>query len=262
MEARNALLALIGDAFDLVELDDFRLGLLRSLQATLSVDWISLNGIGPDPDDIVVLADPPPPPGLLTALSAYAHQNPFVAHYARTGNGRALRFSDLASREALHELDLYREVYGPLGIEFQLSFTLPHSTGRILGIAMSRRERDFSDAERDLIEQARPFLIQAYRNAINYSAALDRDGAALSGPPPERLVGLGLTRRQAEVLSHIATGASLREIAGRVGISVRTVEKHLELCYRRLGVENRATAAAIAWREAGSRARADASAGG
>jgi hypothetical protein len=32
----------------------------------------------------------------------------------------------------------------------------------------TRPDRDFSDAERDLLERARPFLIQIYRNAIDH----------------------------------------------------------------------------------------------
>jgi IS30 family transposase len=42
-------------------------------------------------------------------------------------------------------------------------------------------------------------------------------------------------------------GASERDIAERLGISHRTVQKHLERCYRCLGVTNRSRAAAIAW---------------
>lgn len=53
-----------------------------------------------------------------------------------------------------------------------------------------------------------------------------------------------LTPRQAQVLQLVRTGLSDNEIAGRLGLSQRTVQKHLELAYRRLGVRNR-TAAAI-----------------
>jgi IS30 family transposase len=49
------------------------------------------------------------------------------------------------------------------------------------------------------------------------------------------------------VLLLVATGASERTIAERLGISHRTVQKHLERCYRQLGVTSRSQAAAIAW---------------
>ena len=131
-----------------------------------------------------------------------------------------------------------------------IAFTLPHDKDRILGVALSRGERDFSDEERDLLEQARPVLIQAYRNAIRYTTALAdrrRNEERHAMPNAERLVALGLTARQAEVLLLVATGAAEREIAARLEISHRTVEKHLERCYRRLGVNSRSLAASIAW---------------
>lgn len=55
----------------------------------------------------------------------------------------------------------------------------------------------------------------------------------------------GLSPRQAEVIDLVRAGLTDREIASRVGLSHRTVQKHLELAYRRLGVRNR-TAAAVA----------------
>lgn len=53
----------------------------------------------------------------------------------------------------------------------------------------------------------------------------------------------GLTRRESEVLLWIARGKSNRDIADILGLSPRTVNKHLEQVYVKLGVENRASAA-------------------
>ncbi|WP_219324348.1 DNA-binding response regulator [Methylovirgula sp. HY1] len=56
----------------------------------------------------------------------------------------------------------------------------------------------------------------------------------------------GVTGREAEVLVWIAAGKSNRDIGDILGISPRTVNKHLEQIFEKLGVENRATAAAMA----------------
>ena len=53
----------------------------------------------------------------------------------------------------------------------------------------------------------------------------------------------GLTQREAEVLLWIAKGKSNRDIGEILGLSPRTVNKHLEQIYEKLGVENRASAA-------------------
>jgi len=49
----------------------------------------------------------------------------------------------------------------------------------------------------------------------------------------------GLTGRQSEVVAQLSTGASNAEIAERLGISVKTVEKHLHEIMRRLSVTSR-----------------------
>ena len=54
----------------------------------------------------------------------------------------------------------------------------------------------------------------------------------------------GLTRREVEVLTWVADGKSNTEIGQILGMSPRTVQKHLEHIFEKLGVETR-TAAAV-----------------
>jgi DNA-binding NarL/FixJ family response regulator len=68
-------------------------------------------------------------------------------------------------------------------------------------------------------------------------------GSAL---PAEFSSELGLTTREGEVLSWLSKGKTNRDIAQILGLSPRTVDKHLEQIYAKLGVENRTAAAAIA----------------
>jgi DNA-binding CsgD family transcriptional regulator len=55
---------------------------------------------------------------------------------------------------------------------------------------------------------------------------------------------LGLTTRESEVLSWLSKGKTNRDIAQILGLSPRTVDKHLEQIYEKLGVENRTAAVA------------------
>ena len=64
--------------------------------------------------------------------------------------------------------------------------------------------------------------------------------------PAEFSSELGLTSREGEVLSWLSKGKTNRDIAQILGLSPRTVDKHLEQIYSKLGVENRTAAAAIA----------------
>ncbi len=64
---------------------------------------------------------------------------------------------------------------------------------------------------------------------------------------------LQLTQREAEVLLWIARGKSNRDVAEILTLSPRTVNKHLEQIFNKLGVENRTSAAALAARTLGAR---------
>jgi DNA-binding NarL/FixJ family response regulator len=59
----------------------------------------------------------------------------------------------------------------------------------------------------------------------------------------------GLTNRELDVLRLVADGRTNLEIAKSLGISVKTVEKHLEGVYTKLGVASRVEAAVHAVRE-------------
>jgi DNA-binding NarL/FixJ family response regulator len=59
---------------------------------------------------------------------------------------------------------------------------------------------------------------------------------------------LSLTAREAEVLLWLARGKANKDIADILELSHRTVSKHLEQVFSKLGVENRASAAAVAIR--------------
>lgn len=66
------------------------------------------------------------------------------------------------------------------------------------------------------------------------------------GGAPGRLAEAALTPRETEVLSWLAKGKTNRDIADILGMSPRTVNKHLEHIFEKLGVETRAAAAALA----------------
>jgi DNA-binding NarL/FixJ family response regulator len=60
---------------------------------------------------------------------------------------------------------------------------------------------------------------------------------------------LGLSRREAEVLRLLAGGERVTSIAETLSVGRETVRTHLRQIYRKLGVNDRAAAVAVAWRE-------------
>lgn len=68
-------------------------------------------------------------------------------------------------------------------------------------------------------------------------------GMEVFGPQGEPApAALGLSSREREVLSEIATGATNREIGERLYLSPHTIKEHTSSIYRKLGVRNRAGA--------------------
>ena len=72
---------------------------------------------------------------------------------------------------------------------------------------------------------------------------LEKRGSSATKVSP--LSTFGLTQRETEVLIWVARGKTNKDIADILGLSPRTVNKHLEHVYVKLGVETRTAAAAF-----------------
>jgi DNA-binding NarL/FixJ family response regulator len=60
---------------------------------------------------------------------------------------------------------------------------------------------------------------------------------------------LGLTRREAELLTLLAEGLTPRQASQKMGVSAETVRTHARNLYQKLDVSDRAAAVVVAWRE-------------
>lgn len=76
---------------------------------------------------------------------------------------------------------------------------------------------------------------------------LSAAGRAAADPAPAPAAAHDLTDRELEVLRHIATGATNREIADRLVVSEGTVKNHVSSILSRLGLRDRTQAALYAY---------------
>ncbi len=243
LEADDLLLALdvVRDVQAAQDLDAYRQAVL-GVRGLIECNAIGYNEVDRETGETFLVFAPEEKllPGIPDAFSRWSHQHPVVSHHAETGDPRARAISDFLSADELHELELYRDVYAPLGAEDQLSFILPSPPGLIVGVAMNRATRGFSDEERELIELVRPHLSQSFRD-VHMREQTD----PLSKP---RLAALGLTDREAEVTRLLIEGRSASDIADALTISVHTARNHIAHVYEKLGVRNRAAAVAAVLR--------------
>jgi DNA-binding response OmpR family regulator len=116
---------------------------------------------------------------------------------------------------------------------------------RIAGWMLERDKPGFvRDASFALTENGKATLQFSFLGAIGADEHLFRLTAANRRPDDQTLrQHFPLTQRESEVLLWIAKGKSNRDIGDILGLSSRTVNKHLEQIYVKLGVENRASAA-------------------
>jgi DNA-binding CsgD family transcriptional regulator len=116
--------------------------------------------------------DHPPNDGEI--LSRYAWEHPLVTAVARTGDGSPRAISDFLTASQFRKLNIYRLIFGPMGLADQLAIGLPAPQPLIIGIALNRERRGFSDRDRLLANLIRPYLVQAHRSvrlAVSLEAA-------------------------------------------------------------------------------------------
>jgi DNA-binding NarL/FixJ family response regulator len=271
----------------------------------------------------------------------YIPEHPVIAYTKNKRGHGPVKLSDFVSQSQFHRLGLYQEFFRPIRIEDQMIMSFPSPRPVVIGIALNRNHRSFTERDRLLLNLAYPHLLQAYKSAEAWTriagelsslkAALEQvhapvivlthagqvraitskaikliakyfsgrlaphdplpelvrrwakqQGTALSDSStaireplviereegrllirlfseqsqslllleehsaPESRMGFGLTRREAEVLKWVARGKTNNYISAVLGTSPRTVQKHLEHVFEKLGVATRTAAAAKA----------------
>jgi len=115
-------------------------------------------------------------------------------------------------------------------------FSMPAVIGtRLEERLVPARKRLGSAAARVMAEGRRMTLAEA----VSYALADEPEEARPTGP------GRTLTRRELEVAALVAQGLTNRAVAGRLHVSVRTVDTHVDHALAKLGFNNRAQL--VAW---------------
>jgi DNA-binding CsgD family transcriptional regulator len=333
----DLLLGCIRELHSFQELAALRLWLIEdAFPRLIPSDWYSYNEVdlkSPQKTRALLRPELKSFSVLLPKFAVLVHQHPLVRRQMNRQDLSARKISDFLSRESYHQLDLYTEVYGPMGVEYQIAAALETHRNHITAFALSRRSHDYTERDRAVLEHVRGQLLVALQNLrlasrdrqaiADTTLAMDqhllatlsvsREGRILAhsgdalkwiGPCPKgrlpsrilnwsrlRLApsGMGkikdpplllnrdhgeitirvlpatghsgrmvlslrldpsgvwlknsgahkLSPREFEVAWWVSEGKSNAAIAAILGISPRTVQKHVENIFERLGVESR-----------------------
>jgi DNA-binding CsgD family transcriptional regulator len=174
----------------------------------------------------------------------------FLAYAEAVEAGRAGRPAEAAAAVARGEAELdHADWFRQLGRRLLAGAALAGGWGE--PVAWLREAATVFQAS------GHPRLAAACRAQLGRAGApVPRKGRGEAAVPPA-LRGLGVTSREAEVLGLVGEGLSNREIAARLYLSPRTVEKHVESLQRKTGITGRARlavfaagATAVDWRPA------------
>jgi DNA-binding NarL/FixJ family response regulator len=226
-------------AASLTELPGLVMPALMDLVGADSVLWTELPAASLDlPPGVLpgrVLSYPEP---LLTvetalALERHAPDCPLVCHTRPGGDGRPIRRSDLQSARSFRSSGIYADVARKIEADEMLAMAL--KPGRLhVCVSLNRARVDFTPADVEVVTCLLPLLT---RRVARLAASARH--AALGRPE--------LTERQRQVLRLAAEGLTDAAIGHRLDCSSRTVDKHLEHIYRKLGVSCRTAAIAAAF---------------
>jgi DNA-binding CsgD family transcriptional regulator len=189
----------------------------------------------------------------IAAFDRHFFDHPLVRHHGFDGGRSSWRISDSLSRREFHRTDLYNEHYRRVGMRHAMAVPIYVARGNLVSFVLNRSSRDFSDRERACADLVRPILSSLYQTACERSRPNAQDDnanattrSAMRGPamvPEPAASQILLTTREQEVIRWVSFGKTDRDIAVLLGISVRTVQKHLENSFVKLGVETRTAAA-------------------
>lgn len=243
----RAALATVEAADAAASLADLPRLLLPELMTAFGADsalWTELDRTaGSLPSRVVANPEPLLNHEAATALEQHAPDFPLTRHTRPGGDGRPVRRSDLQSMRDFRNSGMYADVAQKINVDQVLATALTTGVGLHVCIALNRAGPDFTSGAVDLLTQLRPLL--ARRVAQLYANPADRLTAGEGSTWPGQA---DLTPRQQQVLRLMAGGLTDAVIGRRLGCSPRTVDKHLEHIYRKLGVSCRTAAIAAVYK--------------
>jgi DNA-binding CsgD family transcriptional regulator len=204
----RALLDFTLEARSFSDLDSYRIGVLPGRLRLVPADVAGYNEVDRKRGTTVMVSHPADAffDGVEERFAGVVHQHPVVAR-AQAGDRATYKISDFLSERAYHRLELYQDLYREIDAEDQIAFALPGE--HIIGLALNRPSRSFSERDRELLELLRPHLAQAYAQTS------DREQAAAL------LAVLGTT------LEAVSAAAIVVDGRGRIGYATELARRWL-----------------------------------
>lgn len=239
LSMRCARLAVVNEPYERL----LAVGVADILRTDAGTGVVTWRGAVEDPDfrvDVQMAAAEPLPSATLAAAITVVHRHPTFDRSLGFA-GPTHRVSDEVFMPAFWDTDVWRYMHGHANGRYPASALLGRHQATTTFVGVHRTRRDFDADDMVVLDCVREPLSSAlaFRAAWQDAAIRCRSGcAAPTGP---------LTAREEQVIGLVALGWTNAHIGRHLRITERTVRKHLENVYDKLGTPNRA-AAVDRWR--------------
>lgn len=179
------------------------------------------------------------PPGLANSFAAFGRLMGKHAPFRfdpSFNDGKPFSAREFYTRPAFADLDIYQEVYKPMGLADHCFMHVPAGADEIVFVGFLRDGRPFDRAEKDLLHLVQPHLANGRKLAFAVTASED------TPVTPELFAGAGFTPRESDVLYWLTRGKTNEEIAKLLRMRPDSVSRHLQTVYEKMGVEHRVSA--------------------
>ncbi|KUF14442.1 helix-turn-helix transcriptional regulator [Streptomyces silvensis] len=178
-------------------------------------------------------------------LDRIHHGCPLIAHYRATRDRTPRTAAEVVGERSWRGGETARLLRAALGTEHVLGLPLPDRSRPVRGFTIHRSGPGFTAAQRTYARRIQLLLsgvdkhadlLRSWRRPIvELSGTGDTGGTERPSGPD----ALGLTPRETAVLILLADALTAAAIGRRLGISVRTAQKHIQSIYRKLGTRDR-----------------------
>lgn len=207
------------------------------------ITWKRLEGSGAARGDLSVVGGRSWTRQQIVDAAAVAPRHPNYQALWQIGTAYPVRTSDHVTLREFWPTDVWRDQHGHCDGRYPVGFAvrcMPQT--EVMFIGMHRSDRDFSDEELYGMAALQSLLVPAvqFRSCLDLAASRLLNSAELDRGTD----GYYPSQREAEVLSLVTLGWTNDRIGRQLGITERTVRKHLEAVYNKAGISGRAAAAA------------------
>jgi len=167
------------------------------------------------------------------AMAVLRRGYPFADHYVTAGAARRPGTAHRMAGKGWADSRMAGTISRLMDANHVLAVPLPGTATPVTGALVYRAGADFTEDHVRAAEMIQPLLagVEQQRQLLERWRATQA--------PPELSEDCRLTPRQVTVLLLLADALTASAIAHRLGISVRTVHKHVESLYRKLGTRDR-----------------------